>query len=85
MWSTHPSPQPGDSHRAQPTPSRGMLPYLMTHPDTAPFRVHNGIPGRGMLYAVDTPSTPSAEGREALRGLRVGDTAAPRLSELQRL
>ena len=34
---------------------------------------------------MDTPSTPSAEVRETLMGFRIGDTAAPRLSELQRV
>ena len=85
MWSTHPSHQPGDSQRAQPTPSRGPLPYMGTQPNTAPFRIHNGIPGRGILYAMDTPATPSAEVREAFMGFRVGDTAAPCLSELRRV
>ena len=84
-WSTHPSPQPGDSHRAQPTTFQGPLPYLGTHPDTAPFRVHNGISGRGMLYDMDTPSTPSAEVKEVLMRFCGGDTAAPILSELQRV
>jgi len=79
MWSTHPSPQQGNTQRAQSTPLRGPLPYVGTHPGTAPFRVHNGILGRGMIYALDTPSTPTAEVREALMGFRVGDTAAPGL------
>jgi len=38
-----------------------------------------------MLYAMDTPATPSAEVREALMGFRVGDIAALGLSELQRV
>jgi len=38
-----------------------------------------------MLYAMNTPSTPSAEVREALMGFRIGVTAAPGLSELQRV
>ena len=84
-WSTHPSPQTEDLHRVQPTTFRGPLPYLESHPDLAPFRVHNIIPGRGMLYTMDTPSTPSAEVRVALTGFRVGDTAASRLFELQRV
>jgi hypothetical protein len=54
-------------------------------PDTAPFRVHNGILGRGMLYASETPSTPSVEVRKALMEFRIGDTAAPKLSALQRV
>jgi hypothetical protein len=84
MWRTHPTPQLGDSQRVQPTTLRGQLPYLGTQTDMASFRVHNKIQGRGMLYAMDTPSTPSAEVREALIGFWVGNTAAPRLSELQR-
>ncbi len=38
-----------------------------------------------MLYAINTPATPSAEVGEALMGFRVGDTAARGLSELQRV
>ena len=38
-----------------------------------------------MLYAMDTPATPSPEIRETLMGFRVGDTAAPYLYELQRV
>jgi len=48
-----------------------------THPDTVPFRIHNGILCRGMLYAMDTPSTPPVEVGEALMGFRIGDIAAP--------
>jgi hypothetical protein len=47
-----------------------------THLDTAPFRVHKGIPGKGMLYVSDTPSTSSAEVREASMGFHIGDTEA---------
>ena len=40
-----------------------------------------------MLYVMDSPAPPSAEVREALynMGFRVGDTAAPCLSELHRV
>ena len=82
MWSTYYTHQPQASQGAQLTPPWGPLPYLGTHPNTTPFRVRNGIPSRGMLYAMDTPATPSAEVREALMGFRVGDTAALGLSEL---
>ena len=85
MWSTHPSQQPGDSQRAQPPFPPGPLPCLGTHPNTAPFRIHNGIPRREMLYAMDSPATPSAEVKETLTGFRVGDNAAPGLFELQRV
>ena len=83
--STHPSPQPGDSQRAQPTTFRIPLSYLGTHPDMAPFRVDNEILGRGLLYAMDTPSPPFAEVKEVLIGFRVGDPAAPGLYEVQRV
>ena len=53
-----------------------------THPDTAPFRVHNGNSCRGMLHVSGIPATPSAEVEEM--GFRIGDTAAPGLSDLQR-
>ncbi len=56
----------GLTHPGSPPPPRGPLPYLGTHPNTAPFRVHNGIPGPGMLYTMDTPTTSSADAREAL-------------------
>ncbi len=61
----------------QHTPLRGPLPYMGTHPDTAPVRVHKGILGRCMLYVSDTPSTPSAEVREVQMGFHIGDTAPP--------
>ena len=79
-WSTHPSPQLEDSHRAQPTTFRGPLPYMGSNPDTAPFRVDNEIPGKEIIYTMDTPSTPSAEVREVLMGFHAGDTAAHGLS-----
>jgi len=85
MWSTHPALRPGNPHQAHHTPTREPLPYLGTHPDTVPFRVHKGIPGRGMLYVSDTSFSPSAEVREALMGVHIGDTAAPGLSALQRV
>ena len=85
MWTTHPSPTLAGPHQAQPTPLREPLPYLSTHPDTAPFWVHNVHPGRGMLYVSDTPATPLAEVRDVLMGFRVGDTAAAGLSALQRV
>ncbi len=85
MWKTHLSPKPEDPHRAQPISFRRPLPYLSTHPDTAPFRNHNGIPDKEMLYAMDTPYTPSAEVRKALMGFRIEDTAALGLSELHRV
>ena len=84
-WSTYPPHQPEAPHGAQLTPPWGPLPHLGTHPNTSPFRVHNGIPGRGMLYTMDTPTTPSADVMEALMGFRVGDTPAPGLSESQRV
>jgi hypothetical protein len=39
----------------------------------------------GMIYAMDTPSTPSAEVMEDLMGFYVGDTATHGLSELHRV
>jgi hypothetical protein len=44
-----------------------------------------GVPRRGMLYINDLPATPSVEAREALMGFRVGETAAPGLSDAQRV
>jgi len=85
MLITHPSIQPGDPPRAQQTPFREQLPYMDTHLYTAPSRIHNVIPIRGMLYVRNTPSTPSTEVREALMGFRIGDTAAHALSALQRV
>jgi len=38
-----------------------------------------------MLYAMETPITPTADVREALIGFRVGYTFAPSLSESQRV
>ena len=83
MWSTQTAQLYGDSHKGQHTPIREPVPYLDTRPDTAPFRVHKGIPG--MLYVLDTPSTPFAEVREALMGFHIGDTAAPGLPALHRI
>ena len=54
-----------------------------TRMHTAPFRIHNGIPGTEMLYAMGTPSTPSAEVNHALMGFCTGDTAALGLPDLQ--
>ena len=71
-----------DQHQAQHTPTRKPLLYLGTHPDTAPFRVHKRISGRGMLYESENPSTLSVEVRETLVGFNIGDTAAPGLSAL---
>ena len=77
-WSTLPTLGAGDQPQPQHTPPpRDPLPYLGTHPNTAPFRVHQGILGRGMLYVADNPSTPPAEVIEALMGFHIGDTAAP--------
>ena len=76
-WSTYPTNQPNVLHGAQLSPPRGPLPHMGTHPNTTPCRVHNVIPGRGMLYTMDTPTTPSADFKEALMGFRVGDKAAP--------
>ncbi len=71
-----PSTHQEDPQWTQPNYFWGPIPYLGTHPDTAPSRIHNGIQGRGMLYAMDTPSTPFAEVKEALMGFRIGVTAA---------
>jgi hypothetical protein len=64
---------------------RRPLPYLGTHPNTAPFRVHNVLPSRGMLYTMETLATPFAYVKEALIGFRVRDTSALGLFESQRV
>jgi len=76
IYSTYTSHQPRDTQRAQPSPSRGPLRYMWTHMNTAPFRIHNGITERGMIYAMDTSVTPSAEVSEALMGF-VSETPPP--------
>ena len=53
-----------------------------TLPDTTPFRIYNGIPGKDMIFLSSILSTTSAEVREALMGFQIGDTAAPGLSAL---
>jgi len=80
-WSTHPRPPTGrDLSLNVDLPPREPLPHLCTHPNTSPFRVHNGISENGVLYATNLPSTPSPELREALVGFRVGETDVPSLS-----
>jgi hypothetical protein len=76
-WSPRPTPPAGKgmSHN-EGLPPRKPLPHVGTHPDTSPFWVHNGIPGKGLLYDSNLPSTPSLEVREALMGFRVGATDA---------
>ncbi len=64
---------------------REPLPYMGTHSNTPNFRVYKGIPGRGMLFVSDIPSSPSVEVREALIGFHIGDIATPGLSALQRI
>jgi hypothetical protein len=84
-WSTYPTQRPANSQGEQPTPPRGQLPYLGSQRNDAPFRIHKGIPCRGMLYTNDNPDTPPVEVREALMGFRVGDTTGHGLSEAQRV
>ena len=70
-WSTRPTPPhpKGERYPAKRTHSQGSRSriYMGTHqPDTSPLRVYNGLPGKGMLYVANLPSTPSTEVREAL-------------------
>ena len=58
---------------------------MITHTYTAPFRIHKGIPGRGMIFVLDTPSSPYVKAKEALTGFHIGDIDAPGLSALQRI
>ena len=85
-WITRPTAatRRGLSLREVLSPSE-PLPHLGTHPDKPPFRVHNEIPGKGVLYASNLPSTPSAEVKEAALDFCVKDTDAPELSIAQRV
>jgi hypothetical protein len=70
-------------------PNEGLLPreplqHLGIHPNTFSFRVHDRIPGNGVMYVSNRLSTPSPEVSEALTGFRVGETDIPGLSTSQR-
>ncbi len=85
QWSTYLTKRQATPKRELPTPPKGPLTYLGSQLSAAPFRIYMDVPGRGMLYINDFPTTPSAEVREALMGFRVGDTAALGLSDVQRV
>jgi hypothetical protein len=55
-------------------PRRRTLPQFSTRPDTPPFQLHDGTPGRGILHRGRIFSSSTTEVGEALMGFHTGDT-----------
>jgi hypothetical protein len=70
QWTTRPSRWPTTGQGELPAPPKDPLPYMGSQLNAAPFRIYKEIPGRGMLYTDNNPTSPSAEVREALMGFR---------------